>query len=332
MPRRCCGAARLRNASAREDADARPDDGLAADDLVADPACGPLPRRHRDRLAHDRRTDPPLHLPRRAPPRAPARPRARRAWASRRASASARSPGTAIATSSSTTRVSGMGAVIHTINPRLFLDQLAYIVNHAEDRLVFFDLTFLPLVEKLAPHCPGVTTWIALTDRAHMPQSALAGPALLRGSARGRERRLRLARVRREHRGRAVLHVGHDRQSEGRAVQPPLDGAARVCRAALPDAKGYSAHSVVLPIVPMFHVNAWGIPYAAPLVGAKLVFPGAGLDGESLYELFESESVEQLGGRADRLARPHRVHEAEQASSSRRSRRRRSAARRVRRR
>ena len=71
--------------------------------------------------------------------------------------------------------VSGMEAIIHTINPRLFFDQLTYIVHHAEDRLIFFDLTFLPLVEKLAPHCPGVTTWIALTDRAHMPPSTLPG-------------------------------------------------------------------------------------------------------------------------------------------------------------
>src|SRR6185503_19204759 len=69
--------------------------------------------------------------------------------------------------------VSGVGAIIHTINPRLFHDQLTHIVNHAGDRLVFFDLTFLPLVEKLAPVCPGVTTWIALTDRAHMPSSSL---------------------------------------------------------------------------------------------------------------------------------------------------------------
>ncbi len=77
--------------------------------------------------------------------------------------------------------------------------------------------------------------------------------------------------------------------------------------------QGYSARSVVLPIVPMFHVNAWGIPYSAPLVGAKLVFPGAGLDGKSLYELFESEGVESLRRRADRVARPDPVHEAEQS-------------------
>jgi acyl-CoA synthetase (AMP-forming)/AMP-acid ligase II len=87
-----------------------------------------------------------------------------------------------------------------------------------------------------------------------------------------------------------VLHVGHHRQPEGRALQPPLDRAARL-RAALPDALNCSARDVILPVVPMFHVNAWGLPYVAPMVGAKLVFPGAALDGKSLYELFEAEKV-----------------------------------------
>jgi fatty-acyl-CoA synthase len=190
--------------------------------------------------------------------------------------------------------VSGIGAIIHTINPRLFHDQLTHIVNHAGDRLVFFDLTFLPLVEKLAPVCPGVTTWIALTDRAHMPASSLtllcyeeivatehddydwpdldeetaAGLCYTSGTT-GHPKGVLFS-----HRS-TVLH------------------AMAVC---LPDAKGYSAQSVILPIVPMFHVNAWGIPYSAPLVGAKLVFPGAGLDGKSLYELFESEGVLSSAG------------------------------------
>ncbi len=100
----------------------------------------------------------------------------------------------------------------------------------------------------------------------------------------------------------------------------------------LPDAKGYSAHSVVLPVVPMFHVNAWGIPYAAALTGAKLVLPGAGMDGASLYELFETGEGRELGGRADGLAQSHRVTCRSIDSSSRRSNTRRSAARRFRRR
>jgi fatty-acyl-CoA synthase len=190
--------------------------------------------------------------------------------------------------------VSGTGAIIHTINPRLFHDQLTHIVNHAGDRLVFFDLTFLPLVEKLAPACPGVTTWIALTDRAHMPASSLkllcyeelvaaesddyAWPELDEETAAG-----------------LCYTSGTTGHPKGVLFshRSTVLHAMAVC---LPDAKGYSAQSVILPIVPMFHVNAWGIPYSAPLVGAKLVFPGAGLDGKSLYELFESEGVKSSAG------------------------------------
>jgi fatty-acyl-CoA synthase len=190
--------------------------------------------------------------------------------------------------------VSGIGAIIHTINPRLFHDQLTHIVNHAGDRLVFFDLTFLPLVEKLAPVCPEVTTWIALTDRAHMPASSLAllcyeellaaesddytWPELDEETAAG-----------------LCYTSGTTGHPKGVLFshRSTVLHAMAVC---LPDAKGYSAQSVILPIVPMFHVNAWGIPYSAPLVGAKLVFPGAGLDGKSLYELFESEGVLSSAG------------------------------------
>jgi acyl-CoA synthetase (AMP-forming)/AMP-acid ligase II len=190
--------------------------------------------------------------------------------------------------------VSGIGAIIHTVNPRLFHDQLTHIVNHAGDRLVFFDLTFLPLVETLAPTCPGVTTWIALTDRAHMPASSLkllcyeelvaaesddyAWPEFDEDTAAG-----------------LCYTSGTTGHPKGVLFshRSTVLHAMAVC---LPDAKGYSAQSVILPIVPMFHVNAWGIPYSAPLVGAKLVFPGAGLDGKSLYELFESEGVLSSAG------------------------------------
>ena len=107
--------------------------------------------------------------------------------------------------------VSGMGAVIHTINPRLFPEQIVYIVNHAEDKYVFFDLTFAPLVEKLAGQCQGVKGWVAMTDRAHMPQSAIPNLLCYEELRRGGERRLRVAAVRRVDRGRALLHLGHDR-------------------------------------------------------------------------------------------------------------------------
>ena len=140
--------------AARGGDDARADDGRAADDLVADPARGPLPRRHRDRVAHHRRADPSRYTYRDAHTRA-------RALARALVAARASNPATASATLAWNGYrhfelyygVSGMGAIVHTINPRLFPEQLVFIVNHAEDKLVFFDLTFVPLVEKLAPAC-----------------------------------------------------------------------------------------------------------------------------------------------------------------------------------
>ena len=190
--------------------------------------------------------------------------------------------------------VSGVGAIIHTINPRLFHDQLAHIVNHAGDRLVFFDLTFLPLVEKLAPVCPSVTTWIALTDRAHMPSSSLKLSCYeeLVGAERDDYRWPELD----EETAAGLCYTSGTTGNPKGVLFSHRSTVLHAMAVCLPDAKGYSAQSVILPIVPMFHVNAWGIPYSAPLVGAKLVFPGAGLDGKSLYELFESEGVKSSAG------------------------------------
>ena len=188
-----------------------------------------------------------------------------------------------------------MGAIIHTINPRLFHDQLTYIVEHADDRLVFFDLTFLPLVEKLAPACPRVTSWVAMTDRMHMPVSTLADLLCYEDLLAAESDDFDWP----EFDENAASGLCYTSGTTGHPKGVLFSHRSTVLHAyatCLPDAKGYSAQSVVLPIVPMFHVNAWGIPYSAPLVGAKLVFPGAGLDGKSLYELFESERVNSSAG------------------------------------
>ena len=191
--------------------------------------------------------------------------------------------------------VSGSGAVIHTINPRLFHDQLTYIVNHAADRVVFFDLTFLPLVEKLAPSCPTVTTWVALTDRAHMPASALPGLACYEDLLSAETDDYDWPELD-ENTAASLCYTSGTTGNPKGALFSHRSTVLHAMACCLPDAKGYSAQSVVLPIVPMFHVNAWGIPYSAPLVGAKLVLPGPGLDGKSLYELFEGEGVETSAG------------------------------------
>jgi 3-(methylthio)propionyl---CoA ligase len=192
--------------------------------------------------------------------------------------------------------VSGMGAVIHTINPRLFHDQLTYIINHAGDRVVCFDLTFLALVEKLAPACAAVSTWIALTDRAHMPASSTLTNLLCYEELLAAESDTFDWPELDENTAAALCYTSGTTGNPKGALFSHRSTVLHAMAVCLPDAKGYSAQSVILPIVPMFHVNAWGIPYSAPLVGAKLVFPGAALDGKSLYELFESEKVDTSAG------------------------------------
>jgi fatty-acyl-CoA synthase len=191
--------------------------------------------------------------------------------------------------------VSGMGSVIHTVNPRLFPEQVAYIVNHAEDAYVFFDLTFAPLVEKIAPSCRGVKGWVAMTDRAHMPK--LAVDELLCYEELVEDQRDDFDWPEFDENTAAGLCYTSGTTGNPKGVL--FSHRSTVLHAyctSLPDVSNYSARSVVLPIVPMFHVNAWGIPYSAPLVGAKLVFPGPGLDGASLYELFEKEKVTASSG------------------------------------
>jgi 3-(methylthio)propionyl---CoA ligase len=185
--------------------------------------------------------------------------------------------------------VSGMGAVCHTINPRLFAEQIIYIINHAEDRYVFFDLTFAPLIAKLRPQCPNVKGWVAMTDRAHMPKDvpdALCFEELVAAESD--------AFTWPELDERTASSLCYTSGTTGNPKGVLYSHRSTVLHsygAALPDAMALSAKDVVLPVVPMFHANAWGLPYSCLLVGAKMVFPGAALDGKSLFELFEGEKV-----------------------------------------
>jgi 3-(methylthio)propionyl---CoA ligase len=191
--------------------------------------------------------------------------------------------------------VSGMGSVIHTVNPRLFPEQVAYIVNHAEDAYVFFDLTFAPLAEKIAPACPGVKGWVAMTDRAHMPAAKLAN-LLCYEELLAAERDDYEWPTFDENTAAGLCYTSGTTGNPKGVLFSHRSTVLHAYAISLPDVSSYGSTSVVLPIVPMFHVNAWGIPYAAPLAGAKLVFPGPGLDGASLYELMEQEKVNRSSG------------------------------------
>jgi acyl-CoA synthetase (AMP-forming)/AMP-acid ligase II len=192
--------------------------------------------------------------------------------------------------------VSGSGAVLHTLNPRLHADQMCWIADHAEDTVLFFDLTFLPLVEAIAPKLASVKLFVAMTDRAHMPAEPKV-PALL-----CYEQLLEAASDEYdwpefdENAAASLCYTSGTTGHPKGVLYSHRSTLLHTMAVALPDALNVSARETILPVVPMFHVNAWGLPYAACLAGAKLVFPGPALDGQSLHELFESEGVTLSAG------------------------------------
>ena len=192
--------------------------------------------------------------------------------------------------------VSGSGAVLHTLNPRLHPDQLVYIADHAEDRVLFFDMTFLPLIEAVASRVKTIKTFVAMTDRAHMPKESkvanlLCYEELLENASDAYD-----WPSFDENSASSLCYTSGTTGNPKGALYSHRSTVLHTYAAALPDALNCSARDSILPVVPMFHVNAWGLPYVACMVGAKLVFPGAGLDGKSLYELFESEKVTVSAG------------------------------------
>ncbi len=191
--------------------------------------------------------------------------------------------------------VAGSGAVIHTINPRLFPEQIAYIANHAEDRLVFFDTTFAPLIEKLAPQLKSVKGYVAMTDRQHMPKVQLSNlicyEELIEKESADYDWPTFDERT-----AVCLCYTSGTTGNPKGALYSHRSTMIHAYAAALPDTLSLSAREVVLPVVPMFHVNAWGLPYSCALVGAKMVFPGPHLDGKSLHELFEAEEVTMSAG------------------------------------
>jgi fatty-acyl-CoA synthase len=187
--------------------------------------------------------------------------------------------------------VSGAGSVLHTLNPRLHPDQLRWIVNHAEDQLLFFDINLLSLVESIAPRLAGVRHFVAMTDRAHMPAaSALPNLVCYEDLLDAHDDGYDWPAFD-ENTASSLCYTSGTTGDPKGVLYSHRSTVLHTYGAALADFHRISACDVVLPVVPMFHVNAWGLPYTAALMGAKLVFPGAALDGRSLYELFEAEQA-----------------------------------------
>jgi acyl-CoA synthetase (AMP-forming)/AMP-acid ligase II len=186
--------------------------------------------------------------------------------------------------------VSGMGAVLHTANPRLFPEQLSYTINHADDRILFFDICFLPLLEKLAPALTSVKTYIAMTDRSHMPASTLKHLLCYEELVAAHSSDYVWPRLDEAAASSLCYTSGTTGNPKGvlYSHRSTVLHAMQVCMA---DSLAISARDSILLAVPMFHVNGWGIPYAAAMVGAQLLLPGPCLDGASLYELMREHGA-----------------------------------------
>jgi acyl-CoA synthetase (AMP-forming)/AMP-acid ligase II len=187
--------------------------------------------------------------------------------------------------------VSGSGMVMHTCNPRLQPQQLIYIINHAEDAVMLFDATFAPLIKGIAAHCPGVKAWVCLSDEANMPvidglDNLLCYETLIAPHSEHFDWPEFDERT-----GAALCYTSGTTGNPKGVLYSHRSLVLNAMSGCMPAVLGSSTKDTVLPVVPMFHINAWCIPYGTPMIGARLVLPGPRLDGASLYELMESERV-----------------------------------------
>ena len=191
--------------------------------------------------------------------------------------------------------IAGAGAIYHTVNPRLFPEQIAWIVNHAEDRLVMTDLTFVPLLEALADKLVTVQRYVVLTDGAHMPDTRLRNAIAYEDWIAEVDGDFAWVEV--DERAAAGLCYTSGTTGHPKGVlYSHRSNVLHSMAMSAPDALGLASRSAILPVVPLFHANSWSIAFSAPMTGAKLVLPGARLDGASVYELLESEQVTCTAG------------------------------------
>ncbi|MBP6819324.1 MAG: long-chain-fatty-acid--CoA ligase [Ferrovibrio sp.] len=185
--------------------------------------------------------------------------------------------------------VSGMGAVLHTVNPRLFPEQIDYIVNHAEDSYLFFDLTFLPLVEKLVPQLKTVKGFVLMTDAAHMPKDSKIPNLHCYEDLIGAESSDYDWPEFDERTASSLCYTSGTTGNPKGVLYSHRSTVLHSYAVCQRDGLNLGSADSALVIVPLFHANAWGVPYGACMSGAKLVFPGPALDGKSVYELLRDE-------------------------------------------
>ncbi|MDW5444439.1 3-(methylthio)propionyl-CoA ligase [Polaromonas sp. SM01] len=192
--------------------------------------------------------------------------------------------------------VSGSGRVLHTLNPRLHPDLIAWIANHAEDQVLCFDMSFLPLIQAVHAKCTTIKHYVALCDADKLPaDTGIPGLTSYEAWIAPQSTEYQWPSFD-ENSASSMCYTSGTTGNPKAALYSHRSTILHAYAAALPDVMCLSARDSILPVVPMFHVNAWGIPYSAALTGAKLVFPGPGLDGKSVYELIEAEKVTYAAG------------------------------------
>ena len=192
--------------------------------------------------------------------------------------------------------VSGSGRVLHTLNPRLHPDQISWIANHAEDTVLCFDMTFLPIVKAIHGKCPTIKHYVALCDADKLPaDSGIPGLVSYEAWIAAQASTYDWPQFD-ENSASSMCYTSGTTGNPKGALYSHRSTMLHAFAGALPDALSMSARDSLLPVVPMFHVNAWGLPYSAAMTGAKLVFPGPAMDGKSIFELIESEKVTFAAG------------------------------------
>ena len=192
--------------------------------------------------------------------------------------------------------VSGSGMVCHTINPKLFPEQVVYIINHADDQFVFVDLLVVPLLEALKDQLPNVHGFVVLTDEAHMPKTSLPNVHCYETLIAAESDEFDWPQFD-ENTASSLCYTSGTTGNPKGVLYSHRSTLLHAYAGCLPDVLSLSGHDTIMPIVPMFHVNGWGIPYSAVMVGAKIVFPGPKMgDGETLQQLMQEESITIASG------------------------------------